>query len=105
MSPVLLNCLLSRRYWIKSVAKLFRSGRADFLAAVEAFDVSGLGGPRQPRPIHSAVLPFVLRRCLRPRLGVRLTFARILSRRYFRVTADTWTTLVFVAKGPVADLS
>jgi hypothetical protein len=60
----------SRRYQGESVAKLFRGGRANFLAAAEAFDVSGLGGPRQPRPINSAVLPFVLRRCLKPRLGV-----------------------------------
>src|SRR6516225_6729744 len=54
----------------ESVAKLLRSGRTNFLTVTEAFDVSGLGGTHQPRPIHSAVLSFVLRRCLYPRLGV-----------------------------------
>ena len=42
---------------ITRIAKRFCSGRANFLRAAEGFDVSGLGGPRQLRPIHSAVEP------------------------------------------------
>ena len=56
--------LIHVRYATESVAKLLRSGRTNFLTVTEAFDVSGLGGTHQPRPIHSAVLSFVLRRCL-----------------------------------------
>ena len=44
----------------ESVAKLFWWERANFLTAAEAFDVSGLGGPRQLRPVRSAVLLFGL---------------------------------------------
>jgi hypothetical protein len=65
-------CLLKVRvrFVSGSVAKLFCWERTNFLTAGEAFDVSGLAGPRQLRPIHSTVLPFVLRRCLQPRLRV-----------------------------------
>src|SRR5215471_11653188 len=48
----------------ESVAKLFCWERVNFLTAAEAFDVSGLGGPRQLRPVRSAILLFVFRRCL-----------------------------------------
>ena len=52
------------RFLGESVAKLFWREKTNFLTAADAFDVSGLGGPRQVTPVRSAVLPFVLIRYL-----------------------------------------
>jgi hypothetical protein len=52
------------RFILESFAKLFCWESTNFLTAAEAFDVSGLGGPRQLRSIHSALVLFILRRCL-----------------------------------------
>jgi hypothetical protein len=46
------------------IAKVVRSGRANFLNAAEGFDVFRRGGPRQLRLIHSAAFLFALRRRL-----------------------------------------
>jgi hypothetical protein len=64
------------------VAKVVCNGRANFLTAAEALDLSGRGGPRQLTDATGG-LPIRFESASLAENGDDLTFARITLRRHF----------------------